>query len=95
MGIDGNPENPCPLEDTGATDGVDSVDHTRPVDGTITCACADHMTPALSCDATVETVANHEMAPAGGTTPIEIVPAILTQKYDTDYSCAHTSINIH
>ena len=70
-GINGNPENPGPPEHTGATDGVDSVDHTRIIDGITTCTCADDMTPALYCNATVETVANHEMAPAGGTTPTD------------------------
>ena len=48
-----------------ATNGVDIVDHTRPIDGTIACACIDDVTPALSFDATLERVANHEMAPAG------------------------------
>ena len=38
-------------EDTGATDGVDIVDQTIPVDGTITCACSSDTTPALSCEA--------------------------------------------
>ena len=68
------------------------------VDNTITCTCADDMTPIiLYCDDTVEAFANHEMASAGGTTPIEMVhvPAVPTQKYDTDYGCAHTSPNIH
>ena len=73
-----------PPEDTGTTDGVDIADHTSPVDGTITCACSDDVPLALSCDAALEHVANHEMAPAGGTTPMEMVPAIPTQKYDID-----------
>ena len=51
-------------------------------------------TLALPCDSALEHVANHEMAPAGGTTPIEMVPADPTQKYDTDYSCAHTNTRI-
>ena len=89
--IEGNPGNPP--EDTGATDGVDIVDHTSPIEGTITCACSSDTTAVLSCDAALEHVANHEMAPAGGTTPIEMVPAIPTQKCDNDYHCAHTSPN--
>ena len=68
--------------------GVDIVDQTSPVEGTITCACSSDVTAALSCGAALEHV-----APAGGTTPIEMVPAIPIQRYDTNYRCAHTSPN--
>ena len=43
---EGTPGNPP--EDTGATDGVDIVDQTSPVEGIITCACSSDATAALS-----------------------------------------------
>ena len=48
-GIDGNPENSCSPEDTGATNGVDSVDHTTPIDGMLNYDCTFLVTPTSHC----------------------------------------------